>query len=61
MCDSNDEQAMCAITAAFASDDDNVVSAAVLAAEHHLGLLDHMIGDFDTRRGASLPGKEPNK
>jgi len=52
---------MCDITAAFASDDDDVVAAAVLAAEHHLGLLDHMIGDFDTRRGGSLPGKEPKK
>jgi len=52
---------MCAIAAAFANDDDDDVAAAVLAAEHHLGMLDHMIGDFDTRRGGSLPGKAPNK
>jgi len=52
---------MCAIAAAFANDDDDDVAAAVLAAKHHLGLLDHMIGNFDTRRGGSLPGKAPNK
>jgi len=61
MCDSEDDQAMCAIAVAFAIDDDDDVAAAVLAAEHHLGLLEHMIGDCDTSRGGSLPGKAPNK
>jgi len=61
MCDSDDDQAMCANAAAFANDDDDDVAATVFAAEHHLGMLDHMIGDFHTRRGGSLPGKAPNK
>jgi len=61
MCDSDDDQAMCVFVAAFAKDDDDDVASAVLAAEHHLGLLDHMLGDFDARRGGSLPGKAPNK
>jgi len=61
MRDSDDDQAMCANAAAFANDDDDDVAAAVLAAEHYLGLLVHMIDDFDTRRGRSLPGNAPNK
>jgi len=61
MCDSDDDQDMCAIAAAFANDEDDDVAPAVLAAEPQLGLLDHTIGDFDTRRGGSFPMKAPNK
>jgi len=52
---------MCSTAAAFANDDEDDVAAAVLPAEHHLNLLDDMMGDFDARRGGSLPGEAPNK
>jgi len=51
MSDSDDDKAMCATAASLANDDGNDVAADVLAAEHHLNLLDHMMGDFDARRG----------
>jgi len=62
MSDSDDAEAMLAVATAFSNDDDEDISTALLAVEHHEYLLSNMIeGSEGTGRRESLPGRSPNK